>query len=129
MHDMLRKIKADSFFGKKLDLPTLGVDIPSGDKVKEALSRGKKKVQHAKKKTRDLANKNRNGDAANGGSSNSDSTSDGSSSSGGELEEDRIQEAGVSSDLKTPYFETTYVDGDMRIGRTGQGDVFISARA
>lgn len=143
--------KADSFFGKKLDLPSLGVDFPSGDKLKEALSRGKTKIQDAKKKAQGLAKKGKQGDA----SDESGDSSSGSSSSGSEHDGERIPEgtgaadsdadagsggegggssssspsAASSSDLSTPYFETTYVDGDMRIGRTGQGDVFISTRA
>ena len=150
------KKKADSFFGKKLDLPTLGVNIPSGDDLKEALSRGKTKVQDAKKKAQGLAKKAKQGNASDGSEgSSSSSSSSGSSSSGSENDGERIPEgteaadsdagsgggrlgggsspsasaAASSSDLRTPYFETTYVDGDMRIGRTGQGDVFISVRA
>ncbi|CAN0252432.1 unnamed protein product [Laminaria digitata] len=140
------EIKADSFFGKKLDLPALGVDFPSGDKLREALSRGKTKVQDAKKKAQGLAKKAKQGDDDDG-SGGSSSSSSGSGSSGGEHNGERIPEgteatdsdaasggggggsSTSSSNLSTPYFETTYVDGDMRIGRTGQGDVFISTRA
>ncbi|CAM9944783.1 unnamed protein product, partial [Ascophyllum nodosum] len=51
------EIKANSLFGRNLDLPSLGVDIPSSDKLRRVLNRGKAKVEDSKKKARDLTKK------------------------------------------------------------------------
>lgn len=156
-------------FGRKLDLPTLGVDIPSGDNLQDALANGKSKVQDAKKKARELLQKAKDKKKSKKKVGGDDGASDGDDAGDADVsstqepsvdkdgsgvgsvsnaedtdapsadESTRSDEEGAaaisptssssSSSLQTPYFETTYVDDDLRVGRTGQGDIFISARA
>lgn len=126
------EIQANSFFGRELDLPALGVDIPSGDKLQTILSRGKKKVANAKQKVRDLVkNKEKNTEtvaAASGddeeGVDGGDETSD--SSTG--IDSADVEGLGATTVAMKPYFETTYVDEELRVGRTGQGDLYVSSR-
>lgn len=115
-----------------MDLPALGVDIPSGDKLQTILSRGKKKVANAKQKVRDLVkNKEKNTEtvaAASGddeeGVDGGDETSD--SSTG--IDSADVEGLGATTVAMKPYFETTYVDEELRVGRTGQGDLYVSSR-
>lgn len=143
--------QADSIFGRKLDLPTLGVDIPSPDSLEKLLPKGKSKdlkdgVKSAKKKARSLVQKvkggkqEKEGDTEEPSSSMTEDKKEDEGSAAGEdpAEGDGGEEGGggdetgassASSSLRTPYFESTYVDDDLRVGRTGQGDVFVSVRA
>lgn len=133
-------VQANSVFGRELDLPSLGVDIPSGEKLQQILERGKKRVEKAKKKAQTMGKKcKQKGDTAT-------STEDTTDSSGDEVKDDaEVSDAmGDDGDKKSsttdaasssiskimkPYFETTYVDDELRIGRTGSGDLYVSARA
>lgn len=140
-----RAVQANSILGKKLDLPALGVNLPSAETLENILPKGgdgggisglKDTVQGARKKARDLLLKtkdkiesnendkkefeeNANGDAdEHSPTAEDDGSSPPSSSS-----------STSSSSLRMPYFESTYCDEDLRVGRTGQGDVFVSVRA
>ncbi|CAN0108989.1 unnamed protein product, partial [Ectocarpus fasciculatus] len=170
------EIKANSLFGRELDLPTLGVDIPSAERLEKLIPKGggggkalKEKVEDAKTKARELAekikskkNKKRSENVVDGEEKKKDDDSEGNSSGDGddvaeavdaapEAEEQSDQEEAsptpgddekaspapgdgkeaspLASSLRTPYFESTYVDEDLRVGRTGNGDVFVSIRA
>ncbi|CAM9937980.1 unnamed protein product [Pylaiella littoralis] len=139
------EVQANSILGKKLDLPALGVNLPSAETLENILPKGgdgggisglKDTVQGARKKARDLLLKtkdkiesnendkmefeeNANGDAdEHSPTAEDDGSSPPSSSS-----------PTSSSSLRMPYFESTYCDEDLRVGRTGQGDVFVSVRA
>lgn len=141
--------KAQSFFGRDLDLPALGVDIPSGNRLQKFISKGKKRVQGVKKKARDMAKKAKKkvDDATDGKVSEkaedlvekvedkveeakdkADDATDGQVSEVVEKVTSRNRGSSGSSDVMKPYFETTYVDEDLRVGRTGQGDLFVSTR-
>lgn len=128
--------QADSVFGRALDLPSLGVNIPSGDKLQDFLAKGKKRVQDAKNKALELK-KNVNakkseeqpaledgteGDAVEADVVSSDAEKRGDGGGDGK------NDATPSSSLRIPYFETTFVDDDLRVGRTGQGDLYVSTR-
>lgn len=177
--------KADSLFGRKLDLPTLGVDLPSAEKLEGILPKGngkgkrggdlKGKLEGAKSKAQALARKAKDkkknlkdaieekikgGSAKEAGSDVSEPKKEGSGqgvvdveavaeeeeeaeeaeeeskgkegetkeSSSGEDDETESPPSSASL-LRTPYFESTYCDGDLRVGRTGNGDMFVSIRA
>lgn len=191
-------IQANSLFGRELDLPTLGVDIPSAERLEKLIPKGgggsgggrkalKEKVEDAKTKARELAAKikgrkkkskdivdadekkkddgegNSSGDgddvaeAADATPEAKEEKSDGeeASSTPGDDEKaspapgddvkvfptpeddekpssapgDGEESSPLASSLRTPYFESTYVDEDLRVGRTGNGDVFVSIRA
>lgn len=133
-------------FGRELDLPTLGVDIPSGDKLQKILAKGKNRVQNAKRKAQEVARKvknkqnDSNNDSSKGTNSDGDSSQDTNdegvvdadlSDSNGDAstdETDTSAEPTSKSTVLKPYFETTYVDDELRVGRTGSGDLFVSAR-
>ncbi|CAM9933819.1 unnamed protein product [Ectocarpus sp. 6 AP-2014] len=173
------EIKANSLFGRELDLPTLGVDIPSAERLEKLIPKGggssgggkalKEKVEDAKTKARKLAEKlkgkKKKSDNAVDGEEKKKDDGEGNSSGDGddvaeaadatpEAEEqsdkeeaspapgddekaspaspapgDGEESSPLASSLRTPYFESTYVDEDLRVGRTGNGDVFVSIRA
>ncbi|CAM9683269.1 unnamed protein product [Ectocarpus sp. 12 AP-2014] len=200
------EIKANSLFGRELDLPTLGVNIPSAESLEKLIPKGggssgggkalKEKVEDAKTKARRLAEKLKNKkkkseNAVDGEEKKEKDDGEGNSSGDGddvaeaadatpEAEEpsdeeeaslspgddekaspapgvekeasptpgdekkaspapgndkkasppgDGEESSPLASSLRTPYFESTYVDEDLRVGRTGNGDVFVSIRA
>ncbi|CAN0265097.1 unnamed protein product, partial [Ectocarpus sp. 12 AP-2014] len=191
------EIKANSLFGRELDLPTLGVNIPSAERLEKLIPKGggssggakalKEKVEDAKTKARRLAEKlkdkkkkfenakdgeeKKEKDDGEGNSSGdgddvaeaADATPEAkepsdeeeaspspgddekASPSPGDDEKaspapgddkkasptpgDGEESSPLASSLRTPYFESTYVDEDLRVGRTGNGDVFVSIRA
>lgn len=123
-------MQASSVFGRELDLPSLGVDFPSGDELQNFLSKGKSRVENAKKKVQELAHKKKkksNGDDVE--VVDNDAEGEDTGGDGGGLVTGEEGGGGASVVIDKPYFETTYVDDDLRIGRTGQGDFFVSARA
>lgn len=129
-------LQANSVFGRELDLPSLGVDFPSGDELQKFLAKGKSRVQNAKKKARELGQKKKKSNgvvkvADEGAGEDSDGaggvlTREEGSGHG----EDAVGTSDGASPavVNKPYFETTYVDDDFRIGRTGEGDFFVSSR-
>ncbi|CBN80185.1 plastid lipid associated protein [Ectocarpus siliculosus] len=170
------EIKANSLFGRELDLPTLGVDIPSAERLEKLIPKGggssgggkalKEKVEGAKTKARQLAEKlkgkkKKSDNAVDGDEKKKDDGEGNSSGDGDDVAEaadatpeaeeqsdkeeaspapgddekaspapgDGEESSPLASSLRTPYFESTYVDEDLRVGRTGNGDVFVSIRA
>lgn len=103
----------------------MGVDIPSGDKLQNVLEKGQARIRDAKKKatraTDDL--KRRRG-------KDTESKQEGDHSEG---DADELatpdSTSSSSSPILKPFFETTYVDDDLRIGRTSSGDLYVSARS
>lgn len=143
-------------FGQTLDLPALGVDIPQGDSLREALDKGKERAKGSKEKVREFVQSvkgrkppkaEKKGDegaaSANtvegGNSGTGDVMVDASSAEGGGGDEEAAEEpkaspptaspTPIAPSLRTPFFETTYVDDELRVGRTRDGDLFISVRA
>eukprot|EP00752_Nemacystus_decipiens_P017864 g16016.t1 len=180
------EIKADSLFGRKLDLPTLGVDLPSAERLENILPKDgsgggsvdlKSKLEDARSKAQALARKAKDKkknlkkaveERIKGGSAKSEADEgradaaaatepkDGAGGSAGtavvdvepvgeeakeEGEEEEKEESGgdgksdekespsSASLIRKPYFESTYCDEDLRVGRTGNGDMFVSVRA
>lgn len=154
-------------FGKALDLPPLGVDIPQGDSLRQALDKGKERAKGSKEKAREFvqgvkgrkkpkanekkedegavaANTVEGGNSGTGdvvveveASSNEQGDTDTSSEEGGgdgeaaaEPKADPLTASAtpMAPSLRTPFFETTYVDDELRVGRTRDGDLFISVR-
>lgn len=48
---------------------------------------------------------------------------------GEEGDENESSTPSPASLIRKPYFESTYCDDDLRVGRTGNGDMFVSVRA
>lgn len=144
-------------FGKTLDLPALGFDIPQGDSLRGALDKGNERAKDSKEKVRKFVQSVKGREKPKADETKEDegvvsaNTVEGGNSGTGDVMVDTSSEEGGGGDgeaeeepkaspptasptpiapsLRTPFFETTYVDDELRVGRTGDGDIFISVRA